>query len=120
MSASRFWFQSRSGQFENDRYESPGYSSEKSPLYEHCVKALSRIRLSKRGLPFIGSCDWNDGLSAVGEAHGIAGAGEGESVWLAIFGRLVIRDFLPVCIYNDDRETAAELKKLDENNEECS
>ena len=102
------------GQFENDRYESPGYSSEKSPLYEHCVKALSRIRLSKRGLPFIGSCDWNDGLSAVGEAHGIAGAGEGESVWLAIFGRLVIRDFLPVCIYNDDRETAAELKKLDE------
>ena len=54
------------GAFENDRYESPGYTLEKAPLYEHCIKAFSRIKLSKRGLPFIGSCDWNDGLSAVG------------------------------------------------------
>ena len=102
------------GAFENDRYESPGYTLEKAPLYEHCIKAFSRIKLSKRGLPFIGSCDWNDGLSAVGEARGIAGAGEGESVWLAIFARLVIRDFLPVCIYSGDTETVSELKKLDE------
>lgn len=99
------------GAFENDRYESPGYTLEKAPLYEHCIKAFSRIKLSKRGLPFIGSCDWNDGLSAVGEARGIAGAGEGESVWLAIFARLVIRDFLPVCIYSGDTETVSELKK---------
>lgn len=50
-------------------------------VLEHCRRSFERsfARFSPRGLPLIGSCDWNDGLSAVGIE------GRGESVWLAMF-----------------------------------
>ncbi|MBL8758384.1 MAG: glycosyl transferase family 36, partial [Phycisphaerae bacterium] len=50
-------------------------------LREHCHRALARAfkRTSPRGLPLIGSCDWNDGLSAMGIEE------RGESVWLGMF-----------------------------------
>jgi cellobiose phosphorylase len=48
-------------------------------LLEHCRRSIARSleRQSPRGLPLIGACDWNDGLSAMGVD------GKGESVWLA-------------------------------------
>jgi cellobiose phosphorylase len=50
-------------------------------LKQHCERSFARAfkRLSPRGLPLIGSCDWNDGLSAMGVDE------KGESVWLAMF-----------------------------------
>ena len=50
-------------------------------IAEHCRLAIARAfeRTSGRGLPFIGSCDWNDGLSAMGVEE------KGESVWLGQF-----------------------------------
>jgi len=50
-------------------------------LLEHCLRSFERSfsRFSERGLPLIGSCDWNDGLSAAGVEE------KGESVWLAFF-----------------------------------
>ncbi len=50
-------------------------------LIEHCKRAFARTfkRTSDRGIPFIGSCDWNDGLSAMGVAE------KGESAWLGMF-----------------------------------
>lgn len=50
-------------------------------LKEHCRRSIARTfkRTSDRGLPHIGSCDWNDGLSAMGIDE------KGESVWLAMF-----------------------------------
>lgn len=50
-------------------------------VLEHCRRSFERsfARFSPRGLPLIGSCDWNDGLSTVGIE------GRGESVWLAMF-----------------------------------
>ncbi len=50
-------------------------------LLEHCRRSFARAfyRTSQRGLPHIGSCDWNDGLSAMGIEE------KGESVWLAMF-----------------------------------
>ena len=50
-------------------------------LKEHCRRSIARTfkRTSDRGLPFIGSCDWNDGLSAMGIEE------KGESIWLAMF-----------------------------------
>ncbi len=58
-------------------------------LLEHCRRAIARTlqRLSPRGLPLIGSCDWNDGLSAVGVE------GKGESVWLGFFFCTILRDW---------------------------
>jgi cellobiose phosphorylase len=52
-----------------------------STVLDHCRRSFERSfsRHSPRGLPLIGSCDWNDGLSAVGVDE------KGESVWLAWF-----------------------------------
>lgn len=61
-------------------------------LIEHCERAIERAfeRLSPRGLPLIGTCDWNDGLSACGAD------GRGESVWLAFFLAAILRDWARV------------------------
>ena len=58
----------------------------------HCKKSLDRAftRTSDRGLPHIGACDWNDGLSACGIE------GKGESVWLAFFLAFTLRDYAQV------------------------
>jgi cellobiose phosphorylase len=50
-------------------------------LEEHVRRAFERVfkRTSKRGLPFIGAGDWNDGLSAAGLEE------RGESIWLGHF-----------------------------------
>jgi cyclic beta-1,2-glucan synthetase len=51
-----------------------------APLYEHCIAAIQRAgSRSPRGLPLIGTGDWNDALNRVGPE------GRGESVWLAWF-----------------------------------
>lgn len=58
-------------------------------LKEHARRSIERLwaRRSARGLPHIGSCDWNDGLSAMGVD------GQGESVWLAWFGAALLADW---------------------------
>lgn len=48
-------------------------------IYEHCKRAIDRsINFGENGIPKIGSGDWNDALSTVGNK------GIGESVWLRI------------------------------------
>lgn len=65
---------------------------EPASLLEHCALSITRslARLSPRGLPLIGSCDWNDGLSSMGVE------GHGESVWLAQFLIALLEDFARV------------------------
>ncbi len=60
-----------------------------APLYDHCTRAIAKAldRFSDRGLPLIGSGDWNDGLSAVGIEM------KGESVWLGHFLYKILLDF---------------------------
>ncbi len=74
-------------------------------VYEHCKRALSRVQFSKRGLANIGSCDWNDGFSAVGTA------GQGESVWLTQFYALVCETFAPIAHMMHDHHYAEQLKE---------
>ena len=46
----------------------------------HCIRAIEKsLNFGENGLPKIGSGDWNDGFSTVGNK------GKGESVWLRIF-----------------------------------
>jgi cellobiose phosphorylase len=73
-------------------------------LLEHCRRAISRSfsRHSPRGLPLIGSCDWNDGLSAVGVKE------KGESVWLAMFVIRLLDDFGECCRRAGQSDLAAE------------
>ncbi|HEX6146994.1 MAG TPA: glucoamylase family protein [Acidimicrobiia bacterium] len=61
------------------------FTPERSPvegtIFDHCTRALDRAlsRLGSRGLPLIGTGDWNDGFNRVGRE------GRGESVWLGWF-----------------------------------
>ncbi|UNK49694.1 cyclic beta 1-2 glucan synthetase [Lysobacter sp. S4-A87] len=66
---------------EESYYDMPVASYLQQSFYEHCVLALQRgcSLLGERGLPLIGTGDWNDGMNRVGEA------GRGESVWLGFF-----------------------------------
>lgn len=68
----------------------------------HCRKSFDRSfrRTSARGLPHIGACDWNDGLSACGIEE------RGESVWLAFFLAFTLRDFAEVLRLAGDHATA--------------
>ena len=55
-------------------------SSVKETLYEHCIRAINKsCDFGEKGLPKIGSGDWNDGFSNIGVK------GRGESIWLRIF-----------------------------------
>jgi cellobiose phosphorylase len=71
-------------------------------LMDHCLRSIKRSlnRLSPRGIPLIGSCDWNDGLSAMGVDE------KGESVWLGWFLATILRDFEHVLRHEGDTDTA--------------
>ena len=72
------------------------------PLYDHCVRAIEHgLRLGPRGLPLIGSGDWNDGMNNVGPD------GRGESVWLGFFLHRVLLDFAPLALGRGDAAFAA-------------
>ena len=65
---------------QHEVFSSPEISLERATLFEHCQRAVSRgLTIGPKGLPLIGTGDWNDGLNLVGAG------GKGESVWLAWF-----------------------------------
>ena len=81
---------------ERDRYETPGQSEEHAAVLEHAVLALTMVEkrgFGPRGLPFMGSGDWNDGLDRVG----------GESVWLSWFVSCCALRFSEMLEKLDDR-----------------
>ncbi len=65
---------------EESYYDQPVTTEDTATVYEHCVKAVKHgLRFGERGLPLMGSGDWNDGMNLVGIK------GKGESVWLGFF-----------------------------------
>jgi cellobiose phosphorylase len=73
---------------EESYYDLLARSDESASLYQHGVRAiLHGLRFGARGLPLMGSGDWNDGMNQVG-IHG-----KGESVWLGFFLHAVLADF---------------------------
>ena len=89
---------------EESYYDLPVDSGVQEPLYQHCVRALQRgLRLlGARGLPLIGSGDWNDGMNRVGAA------GRGESVWLGFFLFEALNRFVEVARARGDSGFAGE------------
>jgi len=79
-------------------------------IAEHCRRSIARTikRTSERGLPFIGSCDWNDGLSAMGIDE------KGESVWLAMFFCRILQDWEVICARCGSLEQAADYRATSE------
>jgi len=80
----------------------PRASRDRGTLYEHCRRAIewSLARCGARGLPLLGSGDWNDGLDAPGMD------GRGESVWMGFFLHGILRDFAPVAARIEGPEAA--------------
>ncbi|MEO5674229.1 MAG: glucoamylase family protein, partial [Chitinophagales bacterium] len=97
---------------EESYYDLPLISKQKTSLYDHCKRAISKsLKFGIHGLPLMGSGDWNDGMNMVG-IHG-----RGESVWLAFFLYDILKRFEPIAINMNDEEfvtvckqKAAELK----------
>jgi cyclic beta-1,2-glucan synthetase len=86
---------------EESYYDLPVVSDKRGSLYEHCKRAIQHgLRFGERGLPLIGSGDWNDGMNMVG-IHG-----RGESVWLAFFLYDVLVRFESIATLNNDQSFA--------------
>jgi cyclic beta-1,2-glucan synthetase len=87
---------------EESYYDLPVRSTLREDLYRHCVRALERAwgLLGARGLPLMGSGDWNDGMNRVGDG------GKGESVWLGFFLFDVSTRFAAVARARGDYQTA--------------
>lgn len=76
---------------ENERYLTPERTSYSDSILNHCIKAVDRaMNFGKNGLPLIGSCDWNDGMSRIGFSNA-------ESVWLAMFLIMVLDGMSDIC-----------------------
>jgi len=75
-------------------------------LLDHCQRGIRRFleMRSPRGLPLIGSGDWNDGLSHAGID------GKGESVWLAMFGYAILLRIAEVLDRRGETKLAAEYR----------
>lgn len=106
---------------EDERYDKFEQTHETGSILEHCIKAINKsLNFGEHGLPKIGTGDWNDGLSEVGNK------GIGESVWLGFFEYYIFDHFIPICeewlktsnsieIENNGEtniETASEVRKL--------
>ncbi len=87
---------------EHDRFFTPAAADAEDALFEHCARALDHtLATGAHGLPLMGTGDWNDGMSRVGEA------GQGESVWLGWFLHAALLAFAPLAEARGDARAAA-------------
>ncbi len=92
---------------QDERYEKYLPSKQQGSIYEHCKKAIERsLRFGENGLPKIGSGDWNDGFSTVGNK------GKGESVWLGFFLSSILEQWIPICQEKGEESDAQKYEKI--------
>ena len=90
---------------EHEAYFQPSISIEHATVFEHCRRAIEKgTTHGPHGLPLIGTGDWNDGMSRVGDQ------GKGESVWLAWFLVDVCKKFAEVCDRRGAHQLAVEYR----------
>ena len=79
---------------EDEKYDLYREMPQKETLFMHAVRAIEKsINFGEHGLPKIGSGDWNDGFSTVGNK------GKGESVWLGFFLYDILNRFESILKY---------------------
>ncbi|ERI94105.1 glycosyltransferase family 36 [Clostridiales bacterium oral taxon 876 str. F0540] len=94
---------------EDERYKITPASDETGTIYEHCIKAIEiSLRFGSHNIPLMGSGDWNDGMSTVGNK------GTGESIWLGWFLYSILDNFKDLCLYKKDEERAEKYKTMQE------
>ena len=96
----------------DERYDLYLKSEEKETIYMHCIRAIEKsLNFGENGLPKIGSGDWNDGFSNVGNK------GRGESVWLGFFQYVVLEKFAELCEkYGEKLEENLGINAINNNN----
>ena len=83
----------------DERYDKYLPSEKQESIYLHCIRAIEKsFNFGENGLPKIGSGDWNDGFSTVGNK------GRGESVWLGFFLYSILDEFIPICEMMEEKE----------------
>ncbi len=77
---------------QDEVFFTPEQSETTGTIFDHCRRALDRALslIGERGLPLIGTGDWNDGFNRVGRE------GRGESVWLGWFLDANLRRFADI------------------------
>ena len=94
---------------ETERYFSPQRTDYKESLLCHCIRAVDfSLNFGKNGLPLIGSCDWNDGLSKIGATE------NAESVWLGMFQIIVLEKMAVLCNNSGLTEKSDEYSRIAE------
>lgn len=92
---------------EDERYKVTPASSKKGSIYEHCIKAIDlSLRFGPHNIPLMGSGDWNDGMSTVGNE------GKGESVWLGWFLYSILDNFKELCKFKGHDERAKRYEEM--------
>lgn len=92
---------------EDERYNIAGKSEKTGTIYEHCIKSIERaLKFGIHNIPLMGSGDWNDGMSNVGNK------GKGESVWLAWFLYSILDSFIEICKYENDIKKSERYAKM--------
>ncbi len=84
-------------------------------LYDHAVKAsrfLQDMAKSERGLPLMGTQDWNDAYDRVGIG------GQGESIWLGMGLCFALLNLEELAIYQGDSQLAQECRERYEKEKE--
>ncbi|MBU3154285.1 GH36-type glycosyl hydrolase domain-containing protein [Clostridium estertheticum] len=94
---------------EDERYNISGKADFTGSIYEHCIKAIEKaLKFGSHNIPLMGSGDWNDGMSTVGNK------GKGESVWLGWFLYDILADFSKACTYENDDGKLKKYKDMQE------
>ena len=92
---------------EDEKYDIYEKSQIKQSIYNHCIKAIEKsLNFGEHGLPKIGSGDWNDGFSTVGNK------GKGESVWLGFFLYYILEHFITICRKKGDLKLATKYELI--------
>ena len=83
----------------DERYDKYLDGEKQESIYLHCIRAIEKsFNFGENGLPKIGSGDWNDGFSTVGNK------GKGESVWLGFFLYKILDGFIEICKIKEPNE----------------
>lgn len=84
---------------EDERYNIVKPSEIYGSIYEHCIKTIEiSLRFGNHNIPLMGSGDWNDGMSTIGNK------GKGESVWLGWFLYSILDNFKYICRYKGEED----------------
>ena len=85
----------------DELYYEVGQAEASADIYTHMILAIRRaLQFGDHGLLLMGSGDWNDGMSTVGNE------GKGESVWLSWFMCDILDKMLPICRQRGEEKEA--------------